>query len=179
MLFGMIVIRVVKTFFEVRTILVQRLPVEPLRQSAFSRWNSDMDSGQSVPRKAREHMRQFQPVDRQIASNRTPRHINTNVVFNLIRRNQPISRAELARRSNLRPSTVSLIIEELIASQWVLEGEAAKSSRGRKPLLLSLNHRRCVVALDIHPSQITIGVTTPFRQDLCGDRHLSPRPHRH
>jgi predicted NBD/HSP70 family sugar kinase len=96
---------------------------------------------------------------RQVASNRTPRHINSKVVLNIIRRHQPISRADLARSSGLQASTISLIVEDLIASRWVLEGEVANSSRGRKPMLLSLNDQRCVIALDIHPSQTTVAVT--------------------
>jgi len=94
-----------------------------------------------------------------VASNRTPRHINSKVVLNIIRRRQPISRADLARSSGLRASTISLIVEELIASQWVLQGEVANSSRGRKPMLLSLNDQRCVIAVDIHPRQTTLALT--------------------
>ena len=103
-------------------------------------------------------MRTLETARSNVASNRTPRHINSKVVLNLIRRLQPISRADLARRSGLRASTISLIVEELIASHWVLEGEVANSSRGRKPMLLSLNNQRCVIALDIHPSQTTVAV---------------------
>jgi len=77
----------------------------------------------------------------------------------MIRRRQPISRADLARSSGLRASTISLIVEELIASQWVLQGEVANSSRGRKPMLLSLNDQRCVIAVDIHPRQTTLALT--------------------
>jgi len=80
-------------------------------------------------------------------------------VLNIIRRRQPISRADLARSSGLRASTISLIVEELIAKGWVLEGEVADSSRGRKPMLLSLNDHRCVIALDIHPSRTTVAIT--------------------
>lgn len=90
-----------------------------------------------------------------VASNRTPRHINSKIVLNIIRRRQPISRADLARISGLGASTISLIVEELIANDWVLEGEVANSSRGRKPMLLSLNDHRCVISLDIHPSRTT------------------------
>jgi predicted NBD/HSP70 family sugar kinase len=93
-----------------------------------------------------------------VASNRTPRHINSKVVLNIIRRRQPISRADLARTSGLRASTISLIVEELIANEWVLEGEVANSSRGRKPMLLSLNDHRCVIALDIHPSRTAVAI---------------------
>lgn len=97
-------------------------------------------------------------IDTPVASNRTPRHINSKVVLGIIRRQQALSRAELARISGLRPSTISLIADELIASGWVLEGELVESVRGRRPTLLTLNSQRCVIALDIHPSQVTVGI---------------------
>jgi predicted NBD/HSP70 family sugar kinase len=103
-------------------------------------------------------VRSFEGASSDVASNRTPRHINSKVVLNIIRRGQPISRADLARSSGLRASTISLIVEELIANGWVLEGEVANSSRGRKPMLLSLNDHRCVIALDIHPSRTTVAI---------------------
>lgn len=93
-----------------------------------------------------------------VASNKTPRHINSKVLFGMIRRQQPISRAELSRRSGLRPSTVSLIVDELIVSGWVLEGEISKSARGRRPTMLWLNPQRCVVAVDLHPAHATVAV---------------------
>ena len=102
--------------------------------------------------------RSVEPPHTSVASNRTPRHINSRVLLNIIRRQQPLSRADLSRKSGLRPSTVSLIVDELIASGWVLEGEISKSARGRRPTMLSLNPQRCVIAVDIHPSQVTIAV---------------------
>src|ERR1700712_4601744 len=59
---------------------------------------------------------------RQSASNKTPRQINRNLVFNLVRTRQPLSRADLARVSGLQRSTVSLIVEDLIKERWVLDG---------------------------------------------------------
>ena len=50
----------------------------------------------------------------QVASSETARDINRGVVLNLIRRRQPISRADLGRVSGLQRSTVSLITEQLI-----------------------------------------------------------------
>ena len=44
------------------------------------------------------------------ASNKVPRQINRTLIFNQIRNNQPISRADLARASGLQRSTVSLIV---------------------------------------------------------------------
>ena len=92
------------------------------------------------------------------ASNRTPREINRGLLFDLIRRHNPISRADLARLSGLQRSTVSLIVEELLVDRWILEGATGKLPRGRRPTFLQLNLHRCVLAIDIHPARTTIGV---------------------
>jgi predicted NBD/HSP70 family sugar kinase len=92
------------------------------------------------------------------ASNKTPRQINRNLLFNLVRREQAISRVDLARVSGLQGSTVSLIVEELIAERWLIEGSTTKTPRGRRPTFLQLNGSRAVVALDIHPAQTTVAV---------------------
>lgn len=100
----------------------------------------------------------FELTQAQSATNRTPRQINRNLIFNLIRKQQPISRAELARVSGLQRSTVSLIVEGLISEKWVIEGQIGKLPRGRRPTMLHLNDKRAVVALDIHPSQTTVAI---------------------
>ena len=65
---------------------------------------------------------------RQSASNKTPRQINRNLVFNLVRTRQPLSRADLARVSGLQRSTVSLIVEDLIKENWILEGSTGQTA---------------------------------------------------
>jgi predicted NBD/HSP70 family sugar kinase len=97
--------------------------------------------------------------DGQGASNRTPRRINSSLVLSTVRRRQPISRVDLARVSGLQPSTVSLIVEELLQSNWLLEGEAVKGARGRRPRLLTISDQKCVIAVDIHPRQTTLALT--------------------
>jgi len=101
----------------------------------------------------------FTLTRRQSASNKTPRQINRNLVFNLVRTRQPLSRADLARISGLQRSTVSLIVEDLIREKWVLEGSVGRLPRGRRPTFLELNDQRAVIALDIHPAQTTVAVT--------------------
>src|SRR6204780_3921353 len=93
------------------------------------------------------------------ASNKKPRQINRNLIFNQIRTRQPISRADLARVSGLQRSTVSLIVEELLAQRWIVEGSMGRLPRGRRPTFLNVNSQRGVLALDIHPSQTTLAVT--------------------
>ncbi|WP_263409378.1 ROK family transcriptional regulator [Terriglobus tenax] len=108
-------------------------------------------------------MQRFRLTRHQSASNKTPRQINLSLVFNLIRTRQPISRAELSRISGLQRSTVSLIVEELISGGWIIEGEIGRLPRGRRPTFLQINDKRAVLALDIHPSQTTLGIV-----DLAG-----------
>jgi predicted NBD/HSP70 family sugar kinase len=101
--------------------------------------------------------------EKQSASNRTPRHINRNLIFNQIRIHQPISRADLARASGLQRSTVSLIVEELLREGWIVEGAIGDAPRGRKPTGLQVNDKRTVLAVDVHPSQTTLALA-----DLAG-----------
>lgn len=87
------------------------------------------------------------------------RDINRRVLLNLIRRRQPLSRAELARLSGLQRSTVSLIVEELIEQQWVLEGSTGRLPRGRRPTFLRLNDRRAVIGIDLRPTCMTLALS--------------------
>src|SRR5215472_6670959 len=94
----------------------------------------------------------------QVASSETARDINRGVVLNLIRRRQPISRADLARVSGLQRSTVSLITEQLIQEQWVIKGPTGRLPRGRRPTFLRLNERRAILVADLRPEQTTVAV---------------------
>lgn len=96
--------------------------------------------------------------EKQGASNRTPRQINRNLIFNQIRTSQPVSRADLARTCGLQRSTVSLIVEELLHERWIMEGAAGNTARGRKPTSLMVNSQRRVLALDVHPAQTRLAV---------------------
>lgn len=97
-------------------------------------------------------------TDVQLASSETARGINRNIVLELIRANQPLSRADISRRSGLQRSTVSQIVEQLIKENWVREGAVASLARGRHPTLLGLNEDLMVIAVDIHPKQATVAM---------------------
>lgn len=94
----------------------------------------------------------------QAASGEIVRDINKRILLSLIRRRQPISRADLARVSGLQRSTVSLIIEQLIREQWVIEGATGRLPRGRRPTFLRLNDRRAIIGIDIRPIYITVAL---------------------
>lgn len=94
----------------------------------------------------------------QVASSEVVRDINRRIVLNLIRTRQPISRADLARASGLQRSTISLIVEELVAERWVLEGETGRLPRGRRPTYLRLNEDRVIIGVDIRPINTTLAL---------------------
>jgi predicted NBD/HSP70 family sugar kinase len=92
------------------------------------------------------------------ASSEVVRDINRRIVLNLIRIRQPISRADLARVSGLQRSTISLIVEQLIQENWVLEGPTGRLPRGRRPTFLRLNDERVIIGVDIRPVQTTVAL---------------------
>ena len=94
----------------------------------------------------------------QIASSEAIRNVNRRIVLNLIRTRHPISRADLARVSGMQRSTISLIVEELIKEDWVIEGPTGRLPRGRRPTFLHLNENRVIVGVDIRPTLTTVAL---------------------
>lgn len=104
-------------------------------------------------------MRKIDLTNFQLATSETARHINRRIALNIIRRHQPMSRADLARRSGLQRSTVSAIIDQLIDEGWVTEGASPASARGRRPRFLHLNVERAgIIAVDLRPGVTRVGL---------------------
>lgn len=64
-----------------------------------------------------------------------------SAVLDLIRSEGEISRSEIARRSALTEKTISGIVKSLIESGTVVEAGFAKSTGGKRPVLLRLNDK--------------------------------------
>jgi predicted NBD/HSP70 family sugar kinase len=103
----------------------------------------------------------------QLASSENARDINRDIVLELIRFRQPVSRVEIARFSGLQPSTISIIVEQLIGEGWIREGAVVRRSRGRPSTMLEVNDFLVTFALDIRPDRAILAVL-----DLTG-RFLS------
>ena len=93
-----------------------------------------------------------------LASSEVARDINRDVILEVIRANQPISRAELARLSGLQRSTVSLIVNQLIEERWVRDGGTAHLPRGRRPTMVGLNDNLVMLVADIRPKLATVAI---------------------
>lgn len=122
-------------------------------------------------------MKRIDFTNRQVASSQTARDINRGVVLNLIRRRQPISRADLARVSGLQRNTVSLITEQLIQEKWVVHGPIGRLPRGRRPTFLRLNDRRAILVADLRPTQTTVGVADVNGNFLSQETMPTSDPH--
>jgi len=71
-----------------------------------------------------------------------PRDINIynrSVLLEVIRRYGPISRAEIARKTNLSAPSITRIVKDLVAEGLIREVGVGNSSGGRKPYLLEFN----------------------------------------
>lgn len=104
-------------------------------------------------------MRKIDLTDFRPATSETARQINRRIALNFIRLYQPMSRADLARRSGLQRSTISSIIDQLIDEGWVTEGAIGRSPRGRRPRNLHLNVERAgILGVELRPEMTTVGL---------------------
>lgn len=79
-------------------------------------------------------------------------------ILNLIRK-EPISRAEIARRTGLTRAAISIIIDNLESKGLVVETGAGEADFGRKPVLLDVNPGAFyAVGLDISREGYSIGL---------------------
>ena len=114
-------------------------------------------------------MRRINPTSFKVATRGTSREINRQIALTLIRMNQPISRADLARTMKMRRGAVSLLVNELLAEGLIFEGAKGDARRGRKPQFLYIDSRnRCVMAVDVRASRTYVMVT-----DLVGRQLLT------
>ncbi len=97
------------------------------------------------------------------------REINRSLILNILREQDLLSRADIARALDLSKATVSTIVSNLIQDELVEERGAGDSleSGGRKPIMLSLNSsKKYVIGVDIGTTS-----TAAATADLKG-KHL-------
>lgn len=109
-------------------------------------------------------MRRLDLRTAQAARGNTIRDINRQIVLNYVREREPISRAEIARETELQRSTVSAIVEDLTSEGLIEEIGAGESTGGRRPTLLRLRTADAIaVGVSITPTRTMIATS-----DLAG-----------
>ena len=75
-----------------------------------------------------------------VSSQQLTKESNAKTLFGIIADKGSISRAQLAKIAGLSPSTVSVLTEELICRQMIIEARKGGSSpTGRKPIMLEID----------------------------------------
>lgn len=109
-------------------------------------------------------MRRLDLRKTQAARLNTIRDINRQIVLNYVREREPISRAEIARETNLQRSTISAIVDALTGEGLVEEVGEGESTGGRRPTLLRLRTKEAIaVGVAITPTSTTVATS-----DLAG-----------
>jgi predicted NBD/HSP70 family sugar kinase len=120
-------------------------------------------------------MRKIDLNNFQVATSETARDINSRIMLNLVRKHQPLSRADLMRHSGLQRSTVSVITEQLISERWLREGEVGQSLRGRRPTFLHLNENRAgIFGINIQPGTTDIALANLSGHFLAQESMTTP-----
>lgn len=109
-------------------------------------------------------MRRIDLKKAQAARLNTIRGINRQIVLNYVREREPISRAEIARETELQRSTISAIVETLQNDGLIEEIGEGESTGGRRPTMLRLRTAG-PIAIGV---AITPTVTTIATSDLAG-----------
>ncbi|MDT4895302.1 MAG: hypothetical protein QOH25_379 [Acidobacteriota bacterium] len=105
-------------------------------------------------------MRRIDLTRVQAARANTIRDINRQIVLNYVREKEPISRADIARETELQRSTVSTIVDALQADGLIEEIGAGESTGGRRPTLLRIRTSGVMaIGVDITPSQTIIATS--------------------
>jgi N-acetylglucosamine repressor len=105
-------------------------------------------------------MRRINTREFRRATRSTSREINRQILLNLVREHQPISRADLARRMSVARGMAGSLVRELIAEGSLVEGAVSDVPRGRKPVMLYVRTQdRLVVAIDVRFSRTHVMLT--------------------
>lgn len=95
---------------------------------------------------------------------------NKKIVLQCIKENQPISRAEIASKSQISKPTVSLLVDELVQENWVLEKGigVASSQGGRRPIQLYFNEKAgYVIGTDIGGTKVKTVICDLIGNIIC------------
>ncbi len=121
-----------------------------------------------------------EPLEIRTARPSSVRAVNRSIMLELIRRFQPISRADLARMTGIFRSSVSEIIDELVEQGWLTEEQTSAPGRlGRIPKNLSLNELSYpVLGINVRPKYFQLafaGLNGHIRKSLKFETPGSPK----
>lgn len=106
------------------------------------------------------------------------KQINKRLVLKCIRDDEPISRADIAKKIRISRPTVSTLVNQLIEDEWVNEvGQGdSTASGGRKPINLMFNPKKYyIIGVDIGGTNVSVGMTDLNGEILSYDEFPTPQ----
>ncbi|RNA67678.1 ROK family transcriptional regulator [Alteribacter keqinensis] len=102
--------------------------------------------------------------------------LNRSIILDTIRKEEPLSRSDIAKRLSISPTTVATAVKELIKNGFVIEGGEGHSSGGRKPILLRFNpNGKHIIAVSITNSDLSVGIMNLAAETLYKKHYEAPR----
>ncbi len=101
------------------------------------------------------------------------RFVNRRLILDRIRRDGIISRADLAKQTEIRPPTVSAVVKDLIKEGLVEEVGPGETSGGRAPRMISLSRNQPrALGFELSETCILAGLCD-LGGDLCASQKVS------
>ena len=105
---------------------------------------------------------------------KTGRAINRRLILNLIRREDGLSRVQIAERTGLSPAAVGFVVSDLIEEGFLITGETKSLGSGRKPVPLLLNRTgHLSIGVKVGPTRIDC-VITDFAVEIVDAISVEP-----
>ena len=97
------------------------------------------------------------------------RRINRSVLLRLLRKQDGLSRAQLAKASGLTKSTVSLLVQGLLQDGWLMEGDASNGKGlGRPSTALHIDTtRKALIGVEVAVDTLRVVGVSLAGQVLC------------
>jgi predicted NBD/HSP70 family sugar kinase len=105
----------------------------------------------------------------QIGNSELISQVNNRLILQAVRMMQPTYRAAVARKTGLKPATVTVIVNDLLSQHLLIEepGEATADRWGRPPLMLAVNGDvKRILAIDLEPDRIRVALTNILVENL-------------
>ncbi|WP_449539134.1 ROK family protein [Ferdinandcohnia sp. Marseille-Q9671] len=96
---------------------------------------------------------------------------NKALVLQLIMEKEPISRADIAQISGLNKTTVSTLVNELLAEELIFESGPGVSSGGRRPVILHFNNAAgYTIGIDIGVNYV-LSILTDLKGNILVEKN--------
>lgn len=100
------------------------------------------------------------------------RRQNRLTVFEMIKNHHPISRAAIAKRTGMSPTTVSRIVAELTEQGYLFESDQVSEGIGRKSTLLDIVSASVLsIGVELDRGHMNVGIVDLQGNLLCGGKY--------